>query len=175
MNKNSVLKFTSIALSVLSIFIIIMFISSFFIGVGAFLIIEYESGIFFESGQVIFNESPNAMSMNEFAQNNPVKFIFSLAQNLILLYFLYKIVANLKKVIKSINSLKTFAEGNIKAFQNISLYAFIIFCVQITKILPEKISLGFHFEPLIGAALAYVLAEVFKEGHQLMKESELTV
>ena len=115
------------------------------------------------------------MSLNEYARQMPLRFIFTLIQNLALLFYLYKITGELSSVIKSINSLKTFTSENILAFKNISLYAIIIFGIQSIIISPDKISFIVHFSTLVGSALAFILSEVFKEGQKLLEENELTV
>jgi hypothetical protein len=175
MNKNIVLKFTSITLKVFRVLIAVLFICSLILGLAAFGIDEYESGIFFENGEVIFNKDSDKMSMNEYARQMPLRFIFTLIQNLALLFYLYKITGELSSVIKSINSLKTFTSENILAFKNISLYAIIIFGIQSIIISPDKISFIVHFSTLVGSALAFILSEVFKEGQKLLEENELTV
>jgi hypothetical protein len=145
------------------------------LGLGAFLIDEFESGIFYQSGQFIIVQDTAKMSMNEFARQMPVRFILTLLQNLFLLFFLHKIIVAFTKVIESISSLKTFTAANVKSFQNISLYTLIIFSIQLLKLSPDKIGFSIHFSTIIGSALAIILAEVFKEGQKLLEENELTV
>jgi len=175
MNKNVVLKFTLVVFTISRVLVALFFFCSLFIGLGAFVIQEYESGIFFESGKVILNNTVDKMSMNEFARQMPIRYVFTLVQNLAVLFFLYKIIVALVRVIKSINSLKTFTIHNIEAFKNICLYALIIFGVQLIKISPEKIGFIIHFSTIIGSALAFIISEVFKEGHRLLQENKLTI
>jgi hypothetical protein len=176
MNKNVVLKFTTFIFSIgrvitaLSIFALIL------LGTAAFFTEDFGAGMIFETGHLIFDRSGEAnLGLSEYASTKPFQFVFSLLQNIVILFLVFKILGKLLKITRSIDNLKTFALGNAKAFHDISIYAFLIFCIQIIKILPEKISLGIHFEPLVAAALAFILSEVFKEGHQLMEDNELTV
>jgi len=175
MNKNAILKFTLTVFTILRVLIALFIFCSLFVGLGAFVIEEYESGIFFESGKIIFNNTVDKMSINEFARQMPIRYTLTLIQNLALLFFLYKIIVALVRVIKSINSLKTFTIENIKAFKNISLHALIIFVIQLVKISPDKISFILHFSTIIGSALAFILSEVFKEGQKLLEENKLTI
>ncbi len=176
MNKNSVLKFTSIVFMMSRILIAVIFALLLILGIGAFINENFGSGTILRSGGIAFNSPENVEEgLSGFAKSNPVQFVFVILQNMAMLVVLFNFFGSLLKIIRSIDSLKTFAEGNIKAFKNVSLYAFIIFCLQLIEILPGKISFTIHFEPLLVSAFAFILAEVFREGHQLMKDNELTV
>jgi hypothetical protein len=176
MNKNLVLKFTSVVFKISRILIALLFAFLLIIGIGAFINDDFGSGTIIRSGGMEFNSPENVEEgLSSFAKSNPVQFVFVILQNMAILVVLFNFFGSLLKIVRSINSLKTFAEGNIKAFKNVSVYAFTIFCLKLIEILPGKISFAIHFEPIVVAAFAFILAEVFKEGHQLLKDNELTV
>lgn len=176
MKKNSVLKFTTFILSISRVLISLFFAILIIFGIASFINQDFAPGTILKTGNLIFDSPANIeLGMSEYAASKPIQFSFVLLQNMLLLVLIFQILGSILKVTRSINNPKTFAEENVKAFQKISLYSFLIFCVEIIRVSPDKISFGIHFEPLVASAFAFLLAEVFKEGHQLMKENELTV
>lgn len=176
MNKNSILKFTTMILSIGRIFIAFFFGILLIFGIGAFINDDFAPGTILKTGNLIFDSPANIeFGLSEYAASKPLQFSVVLVQNLVFLILVFNIFGSILKVTRSINNLKTFAEENVKAFKKISLFAFMIFSIQSIEIMPNKISFGVHFGPLIAAAFAFILAEVFKEGHQLLKDNELTV
>lgn len=85
----------------------------------------------------------------------------------------------LNKVILSVKDLSTFQEINVSAFKRIGINFLIIACLSTIEfwdfgpVSKTGIKIDFHF--FIIALLAFVVAEIFKEGNQLKQENELTI
>lgn len=97
-------------------------------------------------------------------------------------FFFTLTVLILRKIIlilRSINTLQTFYQDNIKHFQAIAQYAFLAFllsCFNFSYLNGNsEISFKFAFTPLAFALGALVLAEVFKEGKQLLEDQNLII
>ena len=97
----------------------------------------------------------------------------------VLLLLIYLCVKEFQKVIDSVKEIKTFQKVNVSSFKKIGKYLLII------SVLMGYSSLtfqgggksGFHisFTPLALSLLAYIMAEIFKEGNNLLEEYKLTV
>ena len=108
---------------------------------------------------------------------------FSLYCNFIkfsaVLFLSFLCFSEFQKVIESVKELKTFQETNVLSFRKIGKYVLIIFiitCYSALTFQNGRIS-GFYFTPnlLILSLLAYIMAEIFKEGNNLEEENKLTV
>jgi len=88
-------------------------------------------------------------------------------------------VKEFQKVIESVKSIKTFQERNIISFRRIGKYVLIIFILMSYSSFKFQLGgmSGFYisFELLILSLLAFIMAEIFKEGNSLMEEQKLTV
>ncbi|MCK0157393.1 DUF2975 domain-containing protein [Cellulophaga sp. F20128] len=95
----------------------------------------------------------------------------------LLFYFLS--LKEFQKVIESVKHLKTFQLNNVNSFRRIGKYAFIIFILSSFTFITYQhtATSGFQisFTPLILMLLAFILAEIFKEGNMLRKENDLTI
>ncbi|HEY9885807.1 MAG TPA: DUF2975 domain-containing protein, partial [Vampirovibrionales bacterium] len=78
-------------------------------------------------------------------------------------------------IIKNIRKNRTFSGLNIKAFDKISQLAVILFFVQFLKLTPNRLGIAIEFNYLFLAFGTIILTQVFKEGHRLLEENELTV
>lgn len=96
-----------------------------------------------------------------------------------IIFLIYLSISQFQKVLKSVKSFKTFKTTNVRAFRKIGIY-----CVIITGLSwvtdwdfdnyhVSRFSIDFDF--LIIALLAFIFAEIFKEGNQLMEENQLTI
>lgn len=176
MNKNIVLQFTTFVFSIGRIFIALFFAALLILGIADFINDDFGSDTVLQTGKLMFDSSSDiSMGLSNYAASKPFKFAFVMIQNMASLIFLFVIFGSLLKVSRSIKNLRTFTVGNVKAFRNISLFTFLIFSVQLITITPEKFSFSLSLSPLVAAAFAYILAEVFKEGQQLLEDNELTV
>ena len=88
-------------------------------------------------------------------------------------------ISQFKNILNSVRFRKTFKKANVIAFRRIGIYCIalsIISGVSDWDFGNYHVS-GFHidFDFLIIALLAFIFAEIFKEGNQLMEENKLTV
>ncbi|WP_035479288.1 DUF2975 domain-containing protein [Gelidibacter mesophilus] len=96
-----------------------------------------------------------------------------------ILAFLFFSIREFQKIIKSVKNLATFQNMNFKSFRRIGQYVFIYF------LLSSFYSYEFGFNSYIGfipsltpltvTLVAFIMAEIFKEGNLLMEDKELTI
>lgn len=83
------------------------------------------------------------------------------------------------KVVGSIQSLETFGRRNIKSFQRIGQLFAILFLLSLLQLgnASGKLELTIQLKPgyLLGTLVGYLLAEIFREGNNLMEENKLTI
>lgn len=97
--------------------------------------------------------------------------------SLLILFFLS--IREFKKILKSVQSLETFRNDNVKSFRCIGQYVFVYFILssfywyQFNEI--GFSGFAFSFTPLIIMLFAFILAEIFKEGNLLLEDKELTI
>lgn len=98
---------------------------------------------------------------------------------LIVMVLIYLSITAFEKIMLSVKSLKTFSTSNAKRFRKIGKYILVIIILTNVTILRfesgtlSKISIS--LTPLLCALLAFVMAEIFKEGHSLKEENDLTI
>ena len=105
---------------------------------------------------------------------------FRLATVLILCYFITKEFQN---VITSVKKMETFKKNNALAFKRIGIYLLIFFLITAFWSIEYSISDTHHehrsthlsFTPLLMMLFTFIMAEIFKEGHKISEENELTV
>jgi hypothetical protein len=82
-------------------------------------------------------------------------------------------------VVDSIQSLETFRQRNITSFRKIGQLFIALFLVNLFHFGMDDGAweLTIQFEPiyLLGTLIGYVLAEIFREGNNLMEEQKLTI
>ncbi len=83
------------------------------------------------------------------------------------------------RIVHSIGSLKTFYQDNIRHLRTIALYGFIAFVFSTFNFLSfegqSNLFLKTAFGPLVLSVGALVLAEVFREGKNLLEEQNLII
>lgn len=93
-----------------------------------------------------------------------------------LTFFMFRSV---RRILGSIKSLKTFCQDNIIAFQRIGKYALGIFVLTSFNlwIVPgdSDVNLNLALGPLLVGIFSLVMAEVFKEGNQLIEDRNLMI
>lgn len=97
----------------------------------------------------------------------------------LVLFFIYLCITKFQKILQSVRKTKTFSEENIVSFRRIGKYLLIIFlitCYTSIRFQQGGIS-GFqlNFTYLILALVAYIIAEIFKEGNNIKEENILTI
>jgi len=89
------------------------------------------------------------------------------------------IIRSVIKILRSIQNLNTFYNGNIIYLKNIAKYGFfaaVFSCFNISYVKSEfDLHLSIPFVPLILVSLALVLAEVFREGKILVEDKNLII
>lgn len=191
MTKNTVLNITIVVLRLLK----------FFIGAGAiamtifFVYVQVDSSAFadyeLDSPNQLFGFGYYASSNSTFHTDQVVEKQYTLSQlKTVSLYILYVktfIIAvltflsiqNFEKILLSVRSFKTFSTQNVRLFRKIGVYIIWIAILSSYSILRfesgTKIRWSLTFFPLLYALLAFVFAEVFKEGSRLKQENDLTI
>lgn len=97
----------------------------------------------------------------------------------IALFLIYLCIREFQKVIESVKEIKTFQQRNVFSFRRIGNYLLIIFIlISYTKFTFQEggtSSFYISFDLLVLSLLAYIMAEIFKEGNNLLEENKLTV
>jgi hypothetical protein len=95
---------------------------------------------------------------------------------LVLLFFSFR---EFQKIILSVKHLQIFSKDNVILFRRIGKYVFTVFLLTsytIIRFQEGGISrLYISFTPLVLFSLAFIMAEIFKEGTLLKQENELTI
>jgi len=173
MKKNLVLSSSLFAMQFIRILISLGAALHLVIFVGSF-VNDYPVYQNIEELSSAFNNSGGAKILELSEMKNGLTYMIIL-QNLITLGLLFSILGYGVDIIRNIQRNKTFSESNIKAFQTVSRLAVILFFLQILKLSPDKIGIAIEFNYLFLAFGAIILNQVFKEGHRLLEENELTV
>ena len=108
-----------------------------------------------------------------------VSLYFCFIQYILFLYLSFLCVKEFQRVIESVKELKTFQDTNVLSFRKIGKYL-------LTMLLLTSYSyygfergviseVSFSSTLLILSLLAYIMAEIFKEGNNLEEENKLTV
>lgn len=96
-----------------------------------------------------------------------------------ILILLYLSINQFRRVLKSVRKLETFHQTNVRAFKKIGSYCLIISGLSIFNYWEfndyAKSSISISFNILFIALIAFILAEIFKEGNNLMEENQLTI
>ena len=127
-----------------------------------------------EIQSLVLNES-GGLQLHELQTTNKWLLYVIIFQNLLTLTLLFSILGYGIGIIRNIQRNKTFSKPTINAFDKVSQLAIILFFVKFIKLSPIKVGIGFEFSYLFLAFGAIILTQVFKEGHRLLKENELTV
>ena len=85
-----------------------------------------------------------------------------------ILVLVFLCVKEFQRVAESVKNIQTFKEGNVQSFL---LYSFSFFNFEQGRLSIVSIS----FLPLVLMLLAFVMAEIFKEGNQLSEDNDLTI
>jgi len=92
---------------------------------------------------------------------------------------MFLITKEFQNIIQSVKYSDTFKKGNIKSFSRIGKYTLLYFFLTSYSVIEfqegKNTETHISFVPLFIALIAFIMAEIFKEGNVLMEESELTV
>lgn len=96
-----------------------------------------------------------------------------------ILVFIFLCLKEFQLVVVSVMKIQTFKKRNVKSFVRLGKYLFVLFLLYSYSIFVfdhGKLSIiNISFIPLVLMILAFVMAEIFKEGNLLSEENELTV
>lgn len=98
---------------------------------------------------------------------------------LIVAVLLFLILRNFERIMLSVKSIKTFSRTNVKRFRQIGIYVVFVSILMSYTVLRfengnQTIS-NTSLAPIIYVVLAFVMAEIFKEGEGLREENDLTI
>jgi len=109
----------------------------------------------------------------------PASLYFCYIQISMTLFLTFLTFKECLKVIRSVRLIQTFKKANIKSFRSIGKYFLLIFILTSFSVVYFKqgmfYGLSLSFTPLILMFVAYILAEIFKEGNDLSEENQLTI
>ena len=95
------------------------------------------------------------------------------------LFFMFLSITEFQKIMQSVKNLNTFQKNNVRSFRKIGKYLFIIFLLSsYFKLRFQQgvmTNFSLNFTPLIFMLIAFILAEIFKEGNLLQQENDLTI
>ncbi|SMG52566.1 Protein of unknown function [Marivirga sericea] len=174
MKKNIILSGSLISMQILRILISLFAAIHVLIVVGFFINDLPMQEITSDFQSLIYN-SKSGLQIQEFPESQHWLSFLLIVQSLSTLALLFSILGYGIDIIRNIGRKKTFTDLNIEAFDKVSQLAVILFFLQLLKLSPGRIGLAIEFNYLFMAFGAIILAEVFKEGHRLLEENELTV
>lgn len=126
-------------------------------------------------------EGSEVLSINNIKTSS---LIFNFIKLSAILFLSFLCLKEFQKVIESVKEIKTFQKRNVSSFRSIGKYLLIIFILVSYSSISfqqggtnslDASSFNISFELPILALLAYIMAEVFKEGNMLSEENNLTV
>ncbi|MFN4761854.1 DUF2975 domain-containing protein [Gillisia sp. Q332] len=110
---------------------------------------------------------------------NTVSLYFNYLKYTAILIFLFLSINQFRRVLKSVRKLETFHQTNVQAFKKIGNYCLLMGGLSVFSYWDfgnhAISSFTISFNILFVALIAFILAEIFKEGNNLMEENELTV
>ena len=96
-----------------------------------------------------------------------------------ILVLVFLCVKEFQRVAESVKNIQTFKEGNVQSFIKLGKYLFILFLLYSFSFFnfeQGRLSIvSISFLPLVLMLLAFVMAEIFKEGNQLSEDNDLTI
>ncbi|WP_179343224.1 DUF2975 domain-containing protein [Winogradskyella ursingii] len=98
---------------------------------------------------------------------------------LIIMILMFLIIRAFERVMLSVKNLNTFTRNNVKLFRRIGIY--IVFVAILTSYTVLRFENGnqtmshISLTPVICIILAFIMAEIFKEGEDLKQENNLTI
>jgi hypothetical protein len=108
-----------------------------------------------------------------------VSIYFFYLKSLGMLIVLFLCIKEFQKVMQSVKGIKTFGKDNVSSFRRIGKF------LMVYAILASYTSIGFEngrfsgvslpFTALFLVLLAFIMAEIFKEGVLLKEENDLTI
>jgi hypothetical protein len=139
---------------------------------------EMDSIVFIESETLIGKKTGNGQEL-KFTDWKIASLYFNYLKLTGILVLIYLAIYQFQKVLHSVKKLETFHQTNVDAFKNIGYYCLLITALSVFSYWDfesySTISFSVSLEILLIALIAFILAEIFKEGNNLMEENKLTV
>jgi len=92
---------------------------------------------------------------------------------------MFLITREFQNIVGSVKHFNTFKKDNVISFSRIGKYLLLFFLLTSYSVIEfqegKNTETHISFIPLFFALLAFIMAEIFKEGNILMEENELTV
>ncbi|WP_375579808.1 hypothetical protein ABWH96_01635 [Marivirga tractuosa] len=173
MKKNVILSASAIIMQVFRVLIALIASLQILIFIGSLLNNLSLEKLIIQSQELVSNQS--GLSIIDLTTISPWLAFFIVLQYLIILVLLFNILGYGIDIVKNIHSLKTFTKDNISAFYKISQLSVLLVIIKFIKLSPDKIGLGIEFNYVFLAFGAIILTQVFKEGHRLFQDNELTI
>lgn len=173
MKKNVILSASAIIMQVFRVLIALIASLQILIFIGSLLNNLSLEKLIIQSQELLSNQS--GLGIIDLTTISPWLAFFIVLQYLIILILLFNILGYGIDIVKNIHSLKTFTKDNISAFYKISQLSVLLVIIKFIKLSPDKIGLGIEFNYVFLAFGAIILTQVFKEGHRLLQDNELTI
>ncbi len=152
---------------------------------GGFLNSEYH---ILENSQIGWTKTTTAFSLSSITGISLYLIFF---QMILVLSFWYMIYFEFEKIIKSVKNIQTFQKRNVQSLKKIgkyfiliaivSFFYFITYCQETQVAETYRTIRGFrtgfniNFTTIFIAIIAFIFAEIFKEGNKLYQENQLTI
>jgi small-conductance mechanosensitive channel len=114
-----------------------------------------------------------------FGKLKTVSLYINYFKGLIVAVLMFLIIRAFETIMLSVKTLKTFSRSNVKLFRQIGLY--VVFVTILTSYTVLRFESGeqtvshVSLTPVIYTLLAFIMAEIFKEGENLREENDLTI
>lgn len=114
-----------------------------------------------------------------FGKLKTVSLYLNYFKGLIVMGLIFLILRAFETIMLSVKTLNTFSSGNVKRFRRIGLY--VVFVTILTSYTVLRFESGdqtishLSLTPFIYILLAFIMAEIFKEGSMLKQENDLTI
>jgi Protein of unknown function (DUF2975) len=195
MTKNTLLNVAILLSRLLKILIIIAIVV--FTGLFVYAQIEKET---FEDKEIVLNANPSLMRISyiessvwkddtkdskfdlkpyTFGKLKTVSLYLNYIKLLIVAVLMFFIIRSFETIMLSVKTLKTFSKSNTKRFRQIAICIVLVTVLMSYNILRfdngDQTLTHISLTPIISTILAFIMAEIFKEGEVLKEENELTI
>jgi small-conductance mechanosensitive channel len=114
-----------------------------------------------------------------FGKLKTVSLYINYFKGLIVATLMFLIIKAFETIMLSVKTLKTFSISNAKLFRRIGLYVISVTILTSYTVLrfetSEQTMTHISLTPVIYVLLAFIMAEIFKEGENLREENDLTI
>lgn len=179
MRKNTLLSIAQVIIKFTRIMIVISFALLLISAIGTLINPEWSNSLGVDNITLKFSGDGNS-SLGSLLQASSFAFFYNVLNVLMQLTLVFLLLSQLLKVINSISSLKTFIGQNVSSFKRIGYMLVILFFLRmfgfnVTDSGVSTVNFSFDLAPLVGALIAFILMEIFKEGNKLREDSQLTI